>query len=851
MAFLSLIMKKSFWIFSLVLIFLFSLKGNLIQGQSTSLQSLSGQSSNNQGSVNFQDLSTVNVDNLTDDQIKQIIQQAQKAGISQSEFDQQALQRGLPPDQLGKLDARIATLNGASSDASSTKGISKTAVSNRRKYIGGKNLDSINVKDQVFDNIGTKIFGEDLFNNKHLTFEPNLRIPTPANYIIGTEDQILIDIYGYSEANYKLMVSPEGNILIPNIGPVKVIGLSISEARSKVFNSLRSLYQSMKGSNPKTFASINLGDIRSIKVILVGEVKLPGTYTLPSLASVFNALYSSGGPNHNGSFRNIELIRDNKVIERIDVYEFLMNGLQKENIRLQDQDIIKVYPYKDRVEFVGEVKRPGIYEIKPGETLSTVLNYAAGFTDNAYTHRIKIIQKDSREKTVIDVQDKNYNTYKVNRGDLFIVEPIIDRFSNRVQIGGSVFRPGTYALEQGLTLSQLIRKADGIKEDAFTDRATLVRLNQHSIPEIISFDVNRILDGTKADIPLKREDVITIFSRFDLQEKYTVIIEGEVIKPDTVKWAIGMHLQDLILRAGGLTDAGSYKRIEITRRIKDSDPMRKDAPIAQVFRFDISPDLKSNDTANNFVLEPFDYVSVRTLPGYDVQQFASIIGEVIYGGKYGISQKNQRISDLVKLSGGLTAEAFPTGATLIRGNNISKFDRDQRRLLIVHLKASGKDSVQIEGITNKMDSINRLKSSPVGINLEKILQNPGSKYDLILNDGDIIKIPKKLETVQVSGDVLYPSKIIFDPRFSAKHYIFSAGGFSQNAVKKRTYVIYANGSVKSTRNFIFWNSYPKIKTGAQIIVPDHGPRSPLSVLEVSALASSVATLAVLLYTTFK
>ena len=815
-----------------------------------------------QNVLSAQDLSSVNVDNLSDDQIRQLLQQAQTAGLTQNQLEQQALQRGLPPDQVQKLDDRINKLSTGNVSNGQKKTLDTKNPIVKRNLTTGQDLnpnqtgtDSIKnkllIQDQVFDKIRTKVFGEDLFNNPNLTFEPNLRIPTPQNYVLGADDQLTIDIYGYSEVSYKLTVSPEGTIRIPNLGPVMVGGLTISEAKAKIFKQLSGLYAGMRGSHPTTFVNINLGDIRSIKVVIVGEVKLPGTYTLPSLATVFNALYSSGGPNKNGSFRNIELIRDNKLLEKIDIYDFLMNGIQKQNIRLQDQDVIKVNPYDSRVEFQGEVKRPGIYEIKPGETLSKALEYAAGFSDQAYTHRIKIIQKDSREKTVYDVEDNKFNSFLVHRGDLFIVEPIINRFSNRVQIKGSVFRPGVYALDQGLTLKQLILKADGLKEDAFTSRATIRRLNDELIPEYISFDASRILKGEDADIPLKREDSVTISSRFTLQEKYTVTIEGEVIKPDTANWALGMHLQDLILQAGGLTDAASFKRIEVTRRVKDSDPMSKNSPIAKIFRFDISPDLKSSQEASDFVLEPFDNVAIRTLPGYNVQQYATIVGEVIYGGKYGISYKTQKISDLIKQSGGLTIEAFPEGATLIRSSSTSKFDQDKKRQLLLRLRTSGKDSTAISKSIAQNDSLAHVQATPVGIDLGKILKEPGSKYDLILNDGDTIKVPKKLETVQVSGDVLYPVRVRYNNGFSSAHYINAAGGFAQNAAKRRTYVVYANGSVKGTHSFLFFKSFPKILPGAQIIVPDKGPITKTSLAEVIGIASSVASLAVLIYTVFK
>lgn len=813
-----------------------------------------------QSGNSVQDLSSVNVDELSDDQIRAMIQRAQTAGISQSQMEQQAAQRGMPQDQIQKLDIRINKLPTADMKTSgksnpTNKSINRVYTNNETNK-GNKNFNDTSASlepnfDLIFDRIRTKNFGEDIFNNQNLTFEPNLRLATPVNYVIGIDDELLIDIYGFSEANYKITVSPEGTIRIPNLGPIFVNGLIIELARKKISASLKALYPGIGGSHPSTFVNVNLGNIRSIKVFIVGEVKMPGTYTLPSLATVFNALYSCGGPNKNGSFRDIELIRNNQVIKIIDVYKFLVDGFQKENISLRDQDVIKVSPYINRIEFRGEVKKPGIFEIIPGEKLSKILQYAGGFSDKAYTHRIKIIQNDTREKTVYDVSESNYASYNAHRGDLYIIEPIINRYANRVQITGSIFRPGIYALDSSLTAGKLIKKADGLKEDAFTSRATIFRLNDKLTPEIINFDVSKIVAGTERDILLHREDSIVIYSRSQIQEKYTVTIGGEVIRPDTVPWAINLHLQDLILQAGGLTDAASEKRVEITRRVKDSDPLSENAVISRVFRIDLPLGLGSLKEHNDFVLEPFDDVIIRILPGYSVPQYVNVLGEVLYNGRYAIQAKNQRISDLIKESGGLTPQAFTEGATLIRQNSNSKVERDKRRQLLIRLSSKPKDSVQITKQLFQLDSTNQRQALPVGINLKKILLNPGSKFDLVLIDGDTVKIPQRLETVRISGDVLYPVRVRFDKSLSLTQYISSAGGFAPNAAKKRTYILYANGSVKGTSRFIFFNNYPSVLPGAQIIVPDRGVVRKASVAELVGIGSSITTLVVLLLTVFK
>lgn len=818
------------------------------------------ETSHAQNIITSQNLSTIDVNTLTDDQIQKLILQAQSSGMTENELEQQAMQRGMPPNQIALLKQRISQLSQNKDSKNNQK--SNTPQETKRSYIASNqkndgNSKTLNPKndslknaayfDKVFDYIRVKVFGEDLFNNNNLTFEPNLRIPTPSNYQLGPDDQLSIDIYGFSETAYKLTVSPEGFIRIPNIGPVFVNGLSIEQARKKVTSELSKIYTGMRGSHPVTFVQITLGDIRSIKVVIVGEVKLPGTYTLPSLATLFNALYSSGGPDKNGSFRNIELIRNGKVIAAVDIYQFLITGEAKQNLRLEDQDVIKINPYLKRVEFRGEVKRPEIFELKTGETLETLLKYAGGFTDLAYAHRIRVLRNNGNEKTVSDVAENEFSTFLPDRGDEFEIGKIINRFSNRVQIQGEVFRPGTYGLEKGLTLKGLLNKADGIKEDAFTNRATLRRLLPDNSPEIISFDINQVLNVPDSDIVLKREDSIFVSSRFNLREKYTVSIAGEVMKSDTVEWASNMHLQDLIIMAGGLTDAASPKRINVIRRVKDSNPLSKLSPIARSFEFDINKDLKSNDSAKDFILEPFDNVFIRTLPGYEIQRYIYLGGEVLYPGTYAITFKNEKISDAINAAGGLTAEAYPEGGTVIRKNLVEKFDRDQQREQLKLISKSTDSTKLAKLINNQQKDI----SEPVGINLDKIIANPGSKYDLLLLDGDSIKVPQKLETVSVKGQVLYPVKIRFDKQNDLSYYINAAGGFSKRAAKKRTYIIYANGSVKSTTRFFLFNNYPSVKAGSQIFVPDKGEKPPISAAELVGLTSGLASIAVLIFTIFR
>ncbi|POY39411.1 capsule biosynthesis protein [Solitalea longa] len=788
------------------------------------------------------DLSSVKVDNLTDDQIRQFIVQAKKSGYTDTQLEQLALQKGMPSSEIAKLRKRIDKIGGFEEVQNGAAGSAKVSDSQTREFD----------KDELVDNPdGTpqgqsKIFGAEIFNNKRLTFEPNLKMATPQNYQLGPGDQLVLDIYGVSEANYQLTVSPEGSIRIPYVGPVTVSGLTIEQARKKITNQLASVYQGMKSG--QTSVNITLGNIRSIKVVILGEVRLPGTYTLPSLATAFNALYASGGPNENGSFRNIKIIRNSKVVSVIDVYDFLINGDQSKNIRLQDQDVIKISPYETRVELVGEVKRQGLFEVKPNESLADVLKFAGGFTNEAYRQNIKVVRNTAKEKSVADVSSDLFAMFTPQTGDIYTVERVLDRFSNRVQINGAVFRPGKYALEEGMTLSQLLIKAEGIREDAFTNRGVIYRLKSDLSPEIVSFNVADIISGKTSDIVLKREDVVTISSKFDLKENYTFSIQGEVQNPGVYPYAENMRLADLILLAGGLRERASLSRIEISRRLKSVDSLSNNATTAQVFQFSLNKELTDLGGAGNFILEPFDEVSIRPAPGYQVQKNVRLEGEVLYPGFYAIVNKNERISDVIKRSGGLSPIAYSNGAVLIRRKKITGADKVLQQQKLEALEKQSRDSsASIDVIQDELQS----KTTLLGINLPKILENPGSKYDLLLEDGDIIKIPTQLQTVEVKGEVLFPVLIRYDKGRGFKDYIVGAGGFSSKALKNKSYVVYANGSVASTKTFLFFRSYPSIKPGAEIYVPVREDREKMSTAGIVGLTTSIVSMMALIVSVLK
>lgn len=790
--------------------------------------------------ISMQNLSTVKVDELTDDQVNQFWMQAQASGLSMDKLETLAKQRRMPPQELAKLKSRIEKLNTAG-----VIDVNANTTNPMREDSKAQPAAQEPVAKDVnaaFSSLKPKIFGADLFTNKNLTFEPNLKMATPQNYQLGPDDELIIDVYGSSEVTHRLKVSPEGNVRVPLVGPISVGGLTIEQAKARITSQLSSIYSGI--GTGQTSVNVTLGNIRSIRVTLLGEISMPGSYTLPSLATVFNALYVSGGPGENGSFRNIRVVRGGKTIATVDIYEFLMKGEAKGNIRLQDQDIIKVSPYETRVELSGEVKRPGLYEAVKGETVKDLVNYAGGFTDNAYRERIKVYRNTKKERSVADIPAEVMNIFTPQSGDVYTIDKLLTRFTNRVQISGAVFRPGVFALEEGMTLKKLIDKADGLKEDAFLPRGVIYRLKEDNSTEVLSFNVQDVSRGI-GDIPLKREDIVQIASKLDMRETYVVNIAGEVKKPGQYPFGENMKVEDLIIAAGGLKESASRK-VEIARRIKSPDPRSSSAEVAMIIRYEID---RTNlaDTAN-FVLMPFDQVTIFASPAYSTQKNVRIDGEVMYPGQYSLSKKNERLSDLITRAGGLNTQAFPEGAVLIRSSRFTEVDQLIRQQKLDAIIKQSSDTTKSKTL-QQQEATNT--PSIVGINLPKILKKPGSQYDLLLEENDIIRIPKLLETVEVGGEVLYPVKVRYKKSASFLSYVHGAGGFSARSLKKRSYIIYANGTAAGTKHFLFINMYPKVKPGAEIIVPVRDEKRKLSAVEIASIATSATTLALLIITLFK
>jgi protein involved in polysaccharide export with SLBB domain len=807
-----------------------------------------------QSSFSSSDLSTLQVDQLTDDQIQQFLKKAEDSGMTEQQLEQAAQARGMQSSEIAKLRTRIEKIQsgkGSTSDSQKFQDRSRTYKTTDESKITDKNKLSQTYKDEGVDKTDTMgifgqlrskkatahiadMFGFSLFNNKKLSFEPNLNIPTPVNYQLGTDDQVIIDIWGASQQTYTEKISPDGNIIISGIGPIHLAGMTIEEGTAKLKKELGKIYAGLRGGN--TFLKVSLGNVRSIKVNMIGEVYLPGTYTLPSVATVFNALYAAGGPSLHGTMRSVKVIRENKTIAELDLYEFLLKGEQKDNIRLQDQDIVFISPYTNRVIVKGEIKRPAIYDVKSNESLKDLIGFTGGFTEQAYSEQLKIFRKTSREKKVVDVASAQMDTFKMHNGDEIQVDSILNRFENRIEIKGAVYRPGVFSLGDSLTLKKLIAKAEGLRGDAFKNRAVIYRTKEDLTMEVIPVDLSVLLGPSGTDIPLQREDLVIVPSIFDIKEYYTVKVEGEVLKPGTYPYVANTTVEDIVLQSGGLLESASLARIEIARRIKNSMAETTSNQVAEIYQFQISQDLKLTDAAAKFTLQPFDQVFIRRSPGYAAQALVNVEGEVAFPGLYSIANKSERISDLVKRAGGLTPEAYVKGARLVRKLPV---DEQMRKMALNRLKSQLRDTAKFEFMDDNQ--------SAIGIDLDKILANPQTSYDLFIQEGDLLKIPKELQTVRLSGEVLYPVVARYDES-RLKGYISKAGGFSPLAIKSKTYVIYANGSIDRTSKILFFNHYPKIEPGAEIVVPQKPARRALSAAETIGLGSMFASMALVIVT---
>lgn len=747
-----------------------------------------------------QDVKSVDVNALPQSDIQKAQKAIQDAGLSTQDAANIARQKGATEQQIQDFENRIKEGN----NNSKSENVISDPVQEASENVEEQQNIEKSKRQTEFVTDG-RIFGEYLFNNKNLTFNPNVNIQTPKNYEIGIGDQVIINIWGNSQNNYQLTVNTNGQILIPDVGPVYIAGSTFQDAENKIIQRLTSIYADMAGGNPQTFAQVNMGQLRSIQVNLLGEVTAPGTYTLPVTATVFNGLYLSGGPNKIGSFRNIKIIRNNKVFKTIDIYKFLVNADPSENILLKDDDIIFIPAAEKRVEVNGEFKRNGIFELKEGEMLSDLIRFAGGFTENSYLSKTQIYRKTQQGFQISDVAFVQLTSTPLINGDEIRNKQILSTFENRVTISGAVYRPGDYEWQPGLTLYDLIMKADSILPDAFRNRGIITRYNPDLTTTAISFNLEEIV-SRKSNVELFPEDVILIKSHFELKEQPYISVNGEVLKSGNFSWSDNLTLGDAIFLAGGFTEGADSTYIEVARRLSYDQAATLSDTLGNIIIVNLARDLGIGKNDADFLLKPYDQVSVRQAPNFRKGETAFISGEVVYAGAYAINNKQWRISDLLKLAGGVTPQAFINGATLQRYTD-------------------------------------ELGTEQVAIDLNQIINSPGSEADLFLNNGDRVNIPEFMQTVKITGSVQNPFSITYQTGKRAKYYIDQSGGFNSDAHKKKTFVRYANGTTSVTKCFIF-KTYPEVQPGSQIIVPMKPEKKAGDSGKWLALASVMASIAV-------
>ena len=686
-----------------------------------------------------------------------------------------------------------------------------------------------------------KVFGRDIFNNKDLTFEPNMNIATPQNYILGPGDAVYIDIYGASQKTIESTVSPDGEVTIEGFGPVQVSGLTVAQANARLRSTLGARYSSSK-------IKLTVGQTRSIMINVMGEVKNPGTYTLPAFATVFHALYMAGGTNDIGTMRNIKVYRNNRLVSVVDIYDYILNGKLTGNVRLADNDVISVGPYDCLVNITGKVKRPMYYEMKRNESVGTLLKYAGGFTGDAYKKSVRIVRKTGREYSVYNVDEFDMSAFHLADEDSVSVDSILPRFSNMVEVKGAVFRPGMYQVGGDInSVKTLIEHADGLREEAFTARAVMHRMKKDRTLEVVPVDVEGILDGTVPDIPIQNNDVLFIPTKQEMMEEQTITIHGEVQYPGIYRYADNETLEDFVLQAGGLKQTASTVKVDVSRRIVNPKALTTDSVIARTYTFALKDGFVIDGTPG-FKLMPFDEVYVRKSPGYYKQQNVVVEGEVMFSGTYTLSKKNQRLSDLIKSAGGVNDRGYVAGARLER-----KVNESERARMEAVLKKAKEEAEQMEIEAAKENKKIDLKDSEkikkfeipefysVGIELDKALANPGCDADIVLREGDKIIVPQYNGTVKINGAVMYPNTVGFQKGKKAKYYINQAGGFSEKAKKSQTYIVYMSGTIAKVSQ----NAKPK--PGCEIVVPEK-EINKMTIAEKMTIGTSVASIATMIAT---
>lgn len=776
-----------------------------------------------------------NAQSMSDEAVMEYVKSGVKQGKTQKQLYQELLIKGVTKEQLLRIKEKYEQQQ---SEAKTVNGIDNVDT---QRVNPEQRDDTANAQDdnkaEAAPEGGIKVFGRDIFRNSNLTFEPSMNIATPVNYRLGPGDQIVIEVWGASEANITQKVSPDGYISIPDIGPVSVNGLTVQAASERIRGKLSKIYSGMASSNVdlSTNVKVSLGQIRTIQVNIMGEVARPGTYALSSFSTVFHALYKAGGISQLGSLRNIKVVRGGRTVATVDVYDYIINGRSHSDIRLQEGDVILASPYDALVLIQGKIKRPMYYEMKRTESIRTLINYAGGFTNDAYSSAVTVERNNAKEKTICTVDDINYGVFKVRDGDVVSVGAILDRYDNRVEIKGAVYRPGFYAMGKEIsTVRDLIQKADGLLDDAFTNRGVLHRENPDKTLEVLSINVKGILNGTEADITLQKNDVLFIPSIYDLESKGTLEITGEVFSPGIFPYASNTKLEDLIIMAGGLTEAASTVRVDVTRRFTDPKSTKKTKDISKTYTFSVKDGFVVEGEPG-FVLEPYDQVFVRRSPGYSQKINVTINGEVEFEGNYALNVRNERLSDIIKQAGGLTEFAYLEGARLERQLTYEEYLQAKELMAMVtsNNKVEGNDSIVVPEVT---------RTYPVGIDLVEIMKNPHTEIDPVLHDGDVIIIPQMMTTVSISGSVRKPNSVVYNPKMKLKDYISEAGGYAERARKSGTFILYPNGHIKELgRNA----SAKEIIGGSKIIVPQKAKNQWNIGTTLSTVTTSVSMLAVI------
>jgi protein involved in polysaccharide export with SLBB domain len=784
---------------------------------------------NAQDILKSKDLSTIKADYLTNEDLAKISAQLKSNNTTIEQVEPMALSKGMSQMEFDKLKLRLNEYSGKFNDTNKIQDKSNQYERKQVKVINEKIKDSAN----------SLIFGSELFDNPTLNFEPDLKLATPMNYVLGPGDELQVSVYGVQEYNATIPVSVEGKISIQYVGQISVSGMSVEAATQKIKASIAKVYSTVRSGQSQV--SVSLSQIRTIKVTVVGG-KQPGNYSISSLATVYNALHLAGGPGKNGSYRNIELIRNNKVLKNVDIYRFLVKGDQSDNISLKDNDVIRIPAYSQRVTIEGEVKRPGLFEVKKGETFSDLLNFASGFNEFAYTASVSVMQITGKEFKVHDINENEFSSYNPQSGDVFKVTKIINRFANRIKIEGAVFRPDYYSFNEGMKVSDLIVRAEGLKEDAYSKRIRITRLKSDLTTEVVNVDLDAALSGDiNADIELKREDIVTVYSILDFREEYKVTIDGEVRNPGEYDYFENLTLNDLIIQVGGLTGSAS-KRVEVARMVKYDVINDADQTRVELIQLEISSD--NNEQTKNFILKPFDVINIRRIAVFEKPQSVTVSGAVTYPGKYVLANKKETVYNIIMRAGGLTSVANIEGMKIKRPIKQEQIEKIQG----VDLNLVKGDTLN-ENLVEKLED--HLKFSTIPINWEKIINDKKHYSNVTLFPGDEIEIAVYNEGVKVTGNVLLTSEIPYRSGKGFKYYINSVGGVDNKGWKKKAYIIYPNGKADVTKSFLFFRVYPKVEPDSQIIVPEKPETHKLSTGELVSIGSLIASLSLLIITAFK